>query len=193
MWWSPLCLSGGRCIAPSTRDMIVVLHSVSERRCKVHSTLLLSSGGCVVHWNLFLRQRSGACSQCKGDEKTGSLEVVGYLANKRLMIVADNLSSWAIVNHHAFEWPCSTLTPQTRVVVVKQRALWVFIDCHVLEWPHITLVSQARVVVKLQRALWVIVNYHVLEWLHSTLTSQALVVVKLQRALWVIVGRHVLK
>jgi len=117
--------------------MIVFLHSVSEERCKVHSILLLSDRECIAHWNMFLCQRS-ACFQCKRDKETGwsGRILVGLcvFCNKQLMGVTDNLSSWAIVYCHPFEWPYSTLASQARAVVRLQRILWVIVDRHVLKY-----------------------------------------------------------
>ena len=59
--------------------MIVVLDSVSGggvRFTKSHFCQMRRA----YHRNLYLCQRSGACSQCKGDEETGSLDVVEYLS-----------------------------------------------------------------------------------------------------------------
>jgi len=90
--------------------------------------------GRAVHWNLFLCQRSGVCSQYKGGEETvywmlsNTCQPMCYL-KLSAMDVVDNLSTLLVVDHHVIEWPYSTLVSQVKVVVRLQRASHDMRDC----------------------------------------------------------------
>jgi len=109
MWWLSICfILGGRYITLLIRGMIVVLQSVSGVGVRFTQSYFYQMER-AHHWNLFLYQKSSACFRCKGDEKTGPLDVVKYLSAYVLFEVVD---SWVWLTTSRLEQlliPCSRM------------------------------------------------------------------------------------